>query len=140
MSSEYDLPKAVTQKLIRSKLPEGSFISNDARLAINKASSIFISYISSLANDICQENGRSTLVGKDVLEAMKVADLSDFNHELIQVAEVYQRETAEKKRNAKRKQETAKAMEVEEPEKMETAENENHINEPQSPILELGDS
>jgi DNA polymerase epsilon subunit 3 len=41
----YELPQANIQKICRQVLPEGTMIQKDAKLALTKACTVFINYI-----------------------------------------------------------------------------------------------
>jgi DNA polymerase epsilon subunit 3 len=82
-----ELPKAAIKRIIKSKLagevPEGSTkrdvqVNKEALAAFTQATKVFISYVASAAHDICSENKRSTVVPKDVLQALGDLNFGGF--------------------------------------------------------------
>ncbi|RWS18965.1 hypothetical protein B4U80_01740, partial [Leptotrombidium deliense] len=66
---DFNLPLSVITKLIKDALPENSTVSKDARQALSKATSFFILYLTSCANNVATENERMDLTEQDVCDA-----------------------------------------------------------------------
>ena len=81
MATDLHLPAAQIKRAIVGKLPtvdEKHFsISRDASLAFAEAAKVFISYISTTANDICKEGKRQTISAEDVIKAMEELEFTD---------------------------------------------------------------
>ena len=66
-SDDLDLPKALVRRLVKGKLsssdPDGKDVqlNKDALLAFSESAKVFITYLSSTANEICKEAKRSTI-------------------------------------------------------------------------------
>ncbi|KAL0214554.1 hypothetical protein P9112_006738 [Eukaryota sp. TZLM1-RC] len=78
MADEYDLPKAVITRIIKSQIPQGTSVAKDASLAINHATTTFISFITDLATKHAKKSKRSTLTADDFVAALCDADFVDF--------------------------------------------------------------
>eukprot|EP00320_Phaeocystis_rex_P019534 CAMPEP_0119085568 /NCGR_PEP_ID=MMETSP1178-20130426/134380_1 /TAXON_ID=33656 /ORGANISM="unid sp, Strain CCMP2000" /LENGTH=173 /DNA_ID=CAMNT_0007068633 /DNA_START=52 /DNA_END=573 /DNA_ORIENTATION=+ len=75
---EMSLPSAAIQRIIKSKLPEGVMIGKEAKVAFSKASSIFILYVTTIANDLAKEARRTTVTAQDVLHALRDLEFDEF--------------------------------------------------------------
>ncbi|KAL0241000.1 hypothetical protein GEMRC1_006236 [Eukaryota sp. GEM-RC1] len=78
MTEEFDIPKAQITRIIKSVLPEGSSVAKDASLAINHATTTFISYITDIATRSVAKARRSTILPEDIINALQEADFLDF--------------------------------------------------------------
>jgi DNA polymerase epsilon subunit 3 len=84
---ELDLPRAQIRRIIQTKLPSGvddkNFaVGKDAQLAFAESAKVFISYISTTANDICKEGKRQTISAEDVIKAVEELEFTDIAPQL----------------------------------------------------------
>eukprot|EP00039_Didymoeca_costata_P019083 m.336166 g.336166 ORF g.336166 m.336166 type:complete len:160 (+) comp17774_c0_seq1:163-642(+) len=118
MSEDYELPRAVVQRLVKETLPDGLGVSKDAKIAFGVAARVFVSYCTATANDIALEDNRKTLTAKDVLKALEEMEFNEFLEPLATNLDAYKKEQERKKqrksaaKEAKEKEE-AKAKEAE---------------------------
>ncbi|KAF3483235.1 uncharacterized protein GIQ15_02559 [Arthroderma uncinatum] len=98
------LPRSVIMRLAKDMLPPGTGVQRDAVTAILKAATVFVSYISSHANDMTD---KKTLTPQDVLAALTEVELGDFRPHLEKQLKAY---TAimENKRESKKKGKSGK--------------------------------
>ncbi|GAX77164.1 hypothetical protein CEUSTIGMA_g4609.t1 [Chlamydomonas eustigma] len=100
-----ELPKAHIKRIISCQLQcgpneKGLAISKDGLTAFSESSKIFISYITSTANEICKESKRQTISAEDVIKAVEELEFSDLVPPLRDYLETYKKWS--KDRNAKR--------------------------------------
>ncbi|XP_043480233.1 DNA polymerase epsilon subunit 3-like isoform X2 [Leptopilina heterotoma] len=105
---DLNLPYAVVTRLIKDALPSGVAIGKDAKLAVAKASSIFILYLTTAANTIAKNHNRKTISGADVTEAMKDIELEQFLQPLEESLEIFKKSQKEKKEAIDRKKQNNK--------------------------------
>ncbi|ELR14904.1 CCAATbox binding transcription factor subunit HAP3-related, putative [Acanthamoeba castellanii str. Neff] len=91
MSDDYELPRAVVTRLLKSS------IQKEAKEAITKAAKIWILYATACANDFCQNSNRSTISANDVLMAMEELEFPDFVPQLKETLETFKKDQASKK-------------------------------------------
>ena len=102
---DLNLPNAVVTRIIKEALPEGVTIGKEARMAVAKAASIFILYLTSTANTIAKKGNRKTLSGTDVIQAMEDIEFEQFINPLKEALETFKKSQKEKKdATSKRKQ------------------------------------
>ncbi|KAJ1646855.1 hypothetical protein J3B02_000504 [Coemansia erecta] len=75
---DLDFPKAVLTRIVKASLPENIAIQKEARLAVNRASTIFVSYLAATANDCARESGHKIIMPNDVFKALEAVGLGDF--------------------------------------------------------------
>jgi DNA polymerase epsilon subunit 3 len=86
---DVELPKAVVKRIVRAKLAEKMKegdddmhvdfqVNKDALSAFAQATKVFITYVTTAANDICRENKRTTVATQDILQALKDLDFHAF--------------------------------------------------------------
>lgn len=104
---DVDLPKALIRKIVKQKLssavPEGKGdvnVAKDALLAFSESAKVFISFLTTAANDICKENKRQTISPEHVLQALDELDFVEFIEPLKQALEGYREASASKKLKA----------------------------------------
>ncbi|KAJ5691207.1 hypothetical protein N7488_011942 [Penicillium malachiteum] len=95
---DYLLPRSLTIRLAKSVLPPNTTIQKDAVLAIQKAATVFVSYLSSHANDATLKR---TLAPADVFAALSELEFDSFRSKLEQELEAYM-EIKAGKRKAKK--------------------------------------
>ena len=94
---DLNLPNAVVTRIIKEALPEGIAVGKEARLAVAKASSIFILYLTSAANTVAKNNNRKTISAADVTQAMENIDFEHFIKPLQEALEIFKKNQKEKK-------------------------------------------
>jgi len=98
MSEEFELPRAVIQRLVKESLPSGIGISKDAKVAFGVAARIFVSFATATANEIRMEANRKTLTANDVLDGLKDMDFEEFVQPLTANLEGFKAEQSRKKK------------------------------------------
>ncbi|KAJ5946493.1 hypothetical protein N7454_003332 [Penicillium verhagenii] len=83
---DYLLPRSLTIRLAKSVLPPNTTIQKDAVLAIQKAATVFVSYLSSHANDATLKR---TLAPADVFAALSELEFDSFRGRLEQELDAY---------------------------------------------------
>ncbi|KAJ2963107.1 hypothetical protein NQZ79_g1821 [Umbelopsis isabellina] len=104
MSSSIDdneLPKANVTRILKHALPASTALQKDAKLAISKASTVFINYLSATANDIAKSANHKTITAPDVFKALEVLELEDFVPKLQEAFTAFQQLQQEKKSRKK---------------------------------------
>ncbi|KAJ5432748.1 uncharacterized protein N7458_011904 [Penicillium daleae] len=95
---DYLLPRSLTIRLAKSVLPPNTTIQKDAVLAIQKAATVFVSYLSSHANDATLKR---TVAPADVFNALSELELDSFRPRLEQELEAYTEIKADKRKAKK---------------------------------------
>lgn len=78
------LPAGVVKRVVKAKLAELSAgdkdfaLNKDAVTALAESAKVFISYITSTANDICKEKKRQTIGVEDVFSALEDCDFTEM--------------------------------------------------------------
>ncbi|KAH8697296.1 histone-fold-containing protein [Talaromyces proteolyticus] len=98
------LPRSVTQRLAKSVLPPNTTIQKDALLAIQKAATVFVSYLSSHANDATLKR---TLAPSDVLSVLSELEFDALRPRLERELDAHTEAQAGKKRATKEKKAAA---------------------------------
>jgi len=98
MSEEFELPRAVIQRLVKESLPSGIGISKDAKVAFGVAARIFVSFATATANELRMEANRKTLTASDVLEGLKEMDFEEFVAPLTANLDGFKAEQSRKKK------------------------------------------
>ncbi|CAG8362411.1 unnamed protein product [Penicillium salamii] len=83
---DYLLPRSLTLRLAKSVLPPNTTVQKDAVLAMQKAATVFVSYLSSQAND---GTLKRTIAPADVFNALSELELDSFRGRLEQELEAY---------------------------------------------------
>ncbi|KAJ6102937.1 Histone-fold [Penicillium sp. IBT 16267x] len=83
---DYLLPRSLTIRLAKAVLPPNTTIQKDAVLAIQKAATVFVSYLSSHANDATLKR---TLAPADVFAALSELEFDSFRGRLEQELEAF---------------------------------------------------
>ncbi|KAI7901943.1 histone-fold-containing protein [Cokeromyces recurvatus] len=108
-----ELPKANVARVLKAALPPGTALQKDAKLAVSKAATVFINYISSVANDVAKGANHKTISAPDVFKALEIVELDHLAPELKESLTVFQQIALEKKQKKKERDES-KAKEDEE--------------------------
>ncbi|KAJ5561963.1 Histone-fold [Penicillium sp. DV-2018c] len=83
---DYLLPRSLTIRLAKSVLPPNTTIQKDAVLAMQKAATVFVSYLSSQAND---GTLKRTIAPSDVFNALSELEFGSFRSRLEKELEAY---------------------------------------------------
>lgn len=77
---DLNLPNAVVVRIIKESIPDNqnAIISKEARIALGKAASVFILYLTSAATNVAKKSSRKTLAATDVIEAMSDLEFENF--------------------------------------------------------------
>eukprot|EP00124_Ichthyophonus_hoferi_P000934 Ihof_evm19s40 gene=Ihof_evmTU19s40 len=78
MSDDRDLPTAAIMRIAKENLPEGCNISKDAKVALVKAATHFITHATTYANEHTLKKKRKTISGEDVIAAMSEIEFTEF--------------------------------------------------------------
>ncbi|KAF3385578.1 DNA polymerase epsilon subunit D [Penicillium rolfsii] len=95
---DYLIPRSLTIRLAKAVLPPNTTIQKDAVLAIQKAATVFISYLSSHANDATLKR---TIAPADVFNALSELEFDSFRPRLEQELEAYTEIKAGKRKTKK---------------------------------------
>ncbi|KAK4515820.1 Phenylalanine 4-monooxygenase (Phe-4-monooxygenase) [Mucor velutinosus] len=106
-----ELPKANVTRVLKSALPPGTALQKDARLAVSKAATVFINYVSSVANDVAKGANHKTISAADVFKALDICELEHMVPELQESLAAYQQIVLDKKQQKKREKDESKAKE-----------------------------
>jgi DNA polymerase epsilon subunit 3 len=103
----------MVQRLSKGVLPPNTQIQKDALLAISKSATVFINYLSSVANEQAQRANKKTIQPKDVLDAIHLTEFDSFLPRLEAELEKYNAVQCDKRNTYRRKvreeQKSAKA-------------------------------
>lgn len=102
------MPNTVVTRIIKEGLPDGVTVGKDARIAVAKASSIFILYLTSSANIIAKKGNRKIISGPDVIQAMTDIELDQFIEPLQESLENFRKLQKEKKDATSKKKQQKK--------------------------------
>ncbi|KAK2797279.1 hypothetical protein FQN50_009244 [Emmonsiellopsis sp. PD_5] len=103
---DYLLPRTLTQRLAKGVLPPNTSIQKDALLAMTKAATVFVSYLSSHANE---ETEKKTIAPQDVFAALSELEFDAFLPRLQRELDVYTEAAAQKRKGKKEKDRKAGA-------------------------------
>ncbi|GIY68412.1 DNA polymerase epsilon subunit 3, partial [Caerostris extrusa] len=137
-AEDFNLPMSAITRIVKDAIPEGVRVTEGAKLALNKAASVFVLYATSSANNHSQNENRKRLIPKDVFEALKELELEVLIPPLQQA--LIGNETKKQAKENKRASSNNVEVEVAEDEE-EVPDNEMEIQEVEEPyIIELSDS
>mmetsp|Transcript_35427 Transcript_35427/g.56916 ORF Transcript_35427/g.56916 Transcript_35427/m.56916 type:complete len:158 (-) Transcript_35427:289-762(-) len=98
LKDNLEMPIATVNRIIKNALPTNTQVARDVKSLFSKAAGIFIIYLSTHANEICQERKKSTISAQDVLAAVREIEMEDFLPSLEKYLEDYRQSNATKKR------------------------------------------
>lgn len=75
---DLNLPTAVVTRLIKDALPDGINIAKEARIAISKAASVFIIYLSSAAINEAKKLKHKTMTPQNIFDALEEIEFENF--------------------------------------------------------------
>ncbi|KAJ2989327.1 hypothetical protein HDV02_005047 [Globomyces sp. JEL0801] len=133
----YELPKSVIDKIIRNALPEGVLVQKEAKMAVSKAATVFINYITAAAQDSISGTSRKSINASDVFKALEVLELDGSLLVPVQQAVKEYQAVAKEKRDEYRRRSKAKTGEDGEPQADQEHQNENEeYNEQENELFE----
>ncbi|KAL2832151.1 histone-fold-containing protein [Aspergillus cavernicola] len=97
---DYLLPRTLTLRLAKSVLPPNTSIQKDAVLAIQKAATVFVSYLSSHANEATLKR---TVTPADVFSAISELEFDGFRPRLERELDLFTEMKAAKRRGSSKK-------------------------------------
>jgi len=98
LKDNLEMPIATVNRIIKNALPTNTQVARDVKSLFSKAAGIFIIYLSTHANEICQERKKSTISAQDVLAAVREIEMEDFLPSLEKYLEDFRQSNATKKR------------------------------------------
>jgi len=110
---DLNLPTPVVSKLITDCLPKSCKVSDEAKVAITKAASVFVLYATSQANTVATNQSRKTIAGPDVIAAMNEMEFDKFVRPLENSLAIWKKGQQDKKEQAAKKKAAKKADETE---------------------------
>lgn len=75
---DLNLPTAVVTRIIKDALPEGCNVAKEAKLALTRAATVFVLYLTAQANNVATERNKKTISDKDVLKALQITEFGRF--------------------------------------------------------------
>ncbi|KAJ2708298.1 Protein heterodimerization activity protein [Coemansia spiralis] len=97
---DLEFPKTVLTRLIKAGLPDNIAIQKEARQAVARAATVFVSYLAATANDCAREAGHKTIATSDVTKALEAVGLGDFVDRLMADLEAHTQLANDKKLTA----------------------------------------
>lgn len=94
---ELNLPNAVVGRLIKDTLPEGINASKEFRMAISRAASVFVIFLSSAATEEAVNHNVKTLTAEHIFAALEETEFESFVQPLKETLEAYRKSVKEKK-------------------------------------------
>lgn len=94
---DLNLPTAVVTRLIKDALPDGINIAKEARIAISKAASVFIIYLSTAAVNEAKKSKHKTMSPQNIFDALDEIEFESFIEPLKASLEVYRKIVKDKK-------------------------------------------
>lgn len=95
-AEEFSLPMACINRIIKESLPDGTTVSKEAKLALMKATCVFILYSTSVSNEFASKAHRRTLNAEDMFQALEDIELREFIPELRELLESYKTSKSKK--------------------------------------------
>ncbi|CAL1262937.1 unnamed protein product [Larinioides sclopetarius] len=140
---DFNLPMTAIARIVKDAIPEGVKVTERAKLALNKAASVFVLCVTASANSLSQDDNRKRLLAKDVFEALNDLDLDVLIPPLHSALIAYRKSLETKKQAKENKRASNQVEEVETLEEEEEAPDDDMevqvIEEPYD-VIELDDS
>ncbi|KAG5679054.1 hypothetical protein PVAND_008651 [Polypedilum vanderplanki] len=95
--SDLQLPIASVARLIKEALPNGAIAKQEAKLAIARAASVFVLFLTSATIDVTTSSNQKTLMAQHVFNALKEIEFEMFLPELQKSLETYRQAMKNKK-------------------------------------------
>jgi len=122
---DLSLPNAVVQRIIKEAVPPGTIVAKDARLAISRATSLFVLYIGQAAMEFAIKNKRKTVKESDLIDALKEAEFEDLIPLLEKEMIIAKEKKAKKAADKKSKKESEESVEKPDEDAQEDPENQD---------------
>lgn len=106
---DLNLPNTNITKIIRDSLPSDVNMDKEARVAIARATSVFIMYLSSNAAAIAHKHNHKTFSAQDVLDSISEMEFKSFLAPMKTALVQYQKSMKDKKDNKKNSLEARKS-------------------------------
>ncbi|XP_014292367.1 DNA polymerase epsilon subunit 3 [Halyomorpha halys] len=94
---DLNLPASVVTRIIKECLPDGVNVSKEARVAVARAASVFVLYLTSTSNNLATQANRKTISANDVFKALSETDFEFFVEPLKDALEAHKKVLQEKK-------------------------------------------
>lgn len=94
---DLNLPTAAVTRLIKDALPDGINVAKEARIAISKAASVFIIYLSSAAINEAKKLNHRTMTPQNIFDALEEIEFESFIEPLKESLELYRKAVKDKK-------------------------------------------
>lgn len=107
---DLNLPNTNITKIIKDSLPNDVNMDKEARIAIARATSVFIMYLSSNAAAIAHKQNHKTFSAQDVLESINEMEFKNFLAPMKTALVQYQKSMKDKKDNKKNSLEARKSV------------------------------
>jgi histone H3/H4 len=82
---EFDLPKTIINRVLKTKLPEGVLFQKEAKIAFSKSGTVFINFITALALDLAKSSNLKTLTPDMIYKALEISDFEAFTPQIKQL-------------------------------------------------------
>ncbi|KAI8846993.1 histone-fold-containing protein [Chytridium lagenaria] len=83
------MPKAITARVIKTALPPQGQCNKDAKSAMTRACTVFISYITASANDCAKSGNHKTISSANIYDALRSNGFEEFIPKLKKEMEAY---------------------------------------------------
>ncbi|XP_058836795.1 DNA polymerase epsilon subunit 3 [Topomyia yanbarensis] len=94
---DLNLPNAVVTRLMKEALPSDVKIANETRIALTRATSVFVLYLTSAATGIAQKNKQKSLTVDHVFAGLEEIEFESFIKPLRKDLEKYRKAVKTKK-------------------------------------------
>ncbi|KAI6655151.1 DNA polymerase epsilon subunit 3 [Oopsacas minuta] len=101
-AEEFSLPMACINRIIKESLPDGTIVSKEAKLALMKATCVFILYSTSVSNEFASKAHRRTLNAEDMFQALEDMELNEFIPDLREMLETNKSSKAKKQTSSRK--------------------------------------
>ncbi|KAI8817040.1 histone-fold-containing protein [Fimicolochytrium jonesii] len=99
---DIDLPRSIISRVIKGALPDGAQVQKDAKAAMTKACTVFISYLTATALDVTKSNDRKSITSNDVFRALTILEFDQFAPMIKVAVQEFQQKAKEKRQEYKR--------------------------------------
>ncbi|CAO1318239.1 unnamed protein product [Diamesa tonsa] len=79
---DLNLPLAVISRLVKDALPAGAVVSKEAKMAITRAASVFVLFLTSASTEITTGAGQKIVSQSHVMAALKDVEFGHFEADL----------------------------------------------------------
>lgn len=100
---DFNLPMTAISRIIKDAMPSGIRVTHGAKVALSKAASVFVLYVTTGANGFAQEQSRRTLNEKDVFDALGDLDLDMLVQPLQEALDAFKKGKQSKKEEKEKK-------------------------------------